>query len=161
MLMFPFPHNVIAQHWTKRIIKDFKERHAEAGAAGPSGGSTTSTPRGKRGRTSAAGTPKTPGSSKATAKGKGGKGKGKRAHEDDGDDDNEENDTPPERTNSTVDPIARNKIPRASTSAKKVKYEEQADDDEDVDEKGEFAGYALDTPVFRGPIQEDEAFEGI
>lgn len=113
------------------MLKEFKERHAEGGShagGNKSGsGSTVSTPRGKGGRASAATTPKTPGS--GAGKGKT-NGKKRAADEDDGD---ENADTSPERTNSTVDLIARNKAPRAAASAKKVKYEEEPD----VDDEGE------------------------
>lgn len=146
----PFPPILTDQHWSKRILKDFKERHAQEtgnAVAGPS--SAASTPRGNKagGRaSSAAGTPKTPASSKGKAKG--GKGKGKRAAEDDSD--NDANDTPPEGANSTVDPIARNKTPRASATAKKVKYEEKPvlDDDGESFLDGYFSPDQEGDPAF-------------
>lgn len=140
------PPLLTAQQWTKRILKDFKERHADAhgnGAAPSSTTSATSTPRANK-KTSTAGTPKTP----RTGNGK------KRATPKHEFDDDENNDTPPECSNSSA---KREKTPRSN---KKVKYEEPDDDEEDNGDDEEGLGGLPSYPAFQGQ-EEDDAFEGI
>lgn len=102
---------ITAQHWSKKIVKQFKERHSNVkgsdnGSASPKTPKKTATPR-KRA------TPKTPGT-----------GRGKKRAAVDADDDDD--DTSPQ-TSHTADPIAKQKTPR---STKKAKYEGESDGSE-------------------------------
>ncbi|KAJ4409964.1 hypothetical protein N0V82_009366 [Gnomoniopsis sp. IMI 355080] len=134
---YNFSKSAMSQHWSKKIVKQFKERHSNVkgsdnGTASPKTPAKTASPR-KRA------TPKTPGT-----------GRGKKRAAVDADDDGD--DTSPE-TSYIADPIAKQKTPR---STKKVKYEEESDNDseakagalnmdEDVVELGEEMEIASDS----------------
>lgn len=110
-------------------MKEFRERHDITGDNSNGGNSAAAgnTPRKPR-------TPKTP-KTPASARGK------KRAAHNDGEDDDDDN--------NTVSSVIRNKTPRAS--AKKVKYEEMGESDEDK---------KVDAITAWGDVQEDDT-EGI
>ncbi|KAF3765959.1 hypothetical protein M406DRAFT_351250 [Cryphonectria parasitica EP155] len=108
---YNFTKSAMSQHWTKRVLKEFRERHPDTGSAQNTPKKPPRTPGKQR-------PPKTPGSS---ARGK------KRAAEDDKDDSPE--------GGYIKDPIARNKTPRSSV--KKAKYANASDAEEDEEEQAE------------------------
>ncbi|ROW06422.1 hypothetical protein VMCG_04429 [Cytospora schulzeri] len=125
---YDFTKGAMSQQWTKKILKEFRQRHPDTAGNGDNS-SAPATPANKSGGSRAARAPKTPASGKAKAK-----GKKRPAAEDD-----DEGDSPIGGFN--PNPIAKTKTPRKS--AKKVKQQaesdaesvaesEEADEDADV-----------------------------
>lgn len=108
--------DITAQQWSKKIVKQFKERHGNIKGNENGDGDSLETPK-KAATPRKRATPKTPGS---------GRGK-KRAAVNDDDDSSPEN-------SHIADPIAKQKTPR---SVKKVKYEEDSDNKAPIEDMAE------------------------
>lgn len=113
--------HITAQQWSKKIVKQFKERHGNVNGSDNGNGGSLETPK-KTATPRKRATPKTPAS---------GRGKKRAATNDDDD-----NDTSPE-TGDIANPIAKQKTPR---SMKKVKYEDASDSEAKVEEVAEPEG---------------------
>lgn len=113
--------HITAQQWSKKIVKQFKERHGNVNGSDNGNGGSLETPK-KTATPRKRATPKTPAS---------GRGKKRAATNDDDD-----NDTSPE-TGDIVNPIAKQKTPR---SMKKVKYEDASDSEAKVEDVAEPEG---------------------
>lgn len=111
-------YRITAQQWSKKIIKQFKERHGNVKGSDNGNDGSLETPK-KTATPRKRATPKTPASGRAK----------KRAAANDDDDD----ETSPE-TGGIANPIAKQKTPR---SVKKVKYEEASDNEAEVEDMAE------------------------
>lgn len=110
--------HITAQQWSKKIVKQFKERHGNIKGSDNDNGGSLETPK-KTATPRKRATPNTPAS---------GHGKKRVAVNEDDD-----NDTSPE-TGDIANPIAKQKTPR---SVKKVKYEEASDSEAKVEDMAE------------------------
>ncbi|KUI73839.1 hypothetical protein VM1G_09262 [Cytospora mali] len=141
---YDFTKGAMSQQWTKKVLKEFRQRHPDAAGHGDGNSSAPATPASKSGCSRGPRTPKTPASGKGKVKGK------KRAVDDDDDDDDEDTSPP---GNFIADAIANNRTPRRS--AKKIKYEDDAVEDEaEVDEDNH-----ENVDVQPRPKEEDEDYE--